>query len=358
MKNLIRIFSLLLLAGFVFACEGPMGPAGLDGTDGVDGTNGTNGVDGTAKCSVCHNNSATIVSAQLQYEHSTHAMNDNAAYGNRPAPANDCARCHVSQGFLDFMPDGAFNTAFNATMQYQNPQQPNCYTCHSIHKNFDATDWNLTFAAAKPLLNGGATYDKGKSNLCANCHQARAVSPMPVVGGGDITLTSDRWGTHHGPTANVLSGKGLYDITGTTPIPTSNTHFTGAANGCVTCHMANAYGDLGGGHTMSMEYDVHGTETLNTEGCLTCHSAAEAKTYTTTLQTSIAAKLATLQGLLETKGIYDPANGRNKKATFTADVAGAYLMWQTLSEDRSLGVHNPKYVKAVLDNAIEKMSAK
>jgi len=356
MKSLLKLLSFAFLIGMVIvACEGPMGPAG---EDGIDGTNGTNGTDGTAKCSTCHNNSALIVAKQLQYENSLHAMGENAAYANRPitvSASNDCSKCHSSQGFLDFNADGALSTSYSTTMQYKDVQQPNCYTCHETHKNFDETDWDLTYAGTHNLLLDNTAFNKGSANLCSKCHQARAVSPMPVVGGADVTLTSDRWGTHHGPVANVLTGTGLYKTVGTATYPTSAPHY--AADACVTCHMANSYGDLGGGHTMNIEYDVHGTATLNLEGCVACHADLTAlKTKITTLQSDVSAKLQTLQGLLTTAGIYDPANGRNKKGTFSADITGAYLNYQSLLEDRSNGVHNPAYTKALLDNSIEALT--
>ena len=333
----------------IAACEGPMGPAG---EDGVDGTNGT---DGTAKCSTCHNNSATIVAKQLQYENSLHAMGENAAYANRPAPANDCAKCHSSQGFLDFNADGTFNTAYSSTMQYKDVQQPNCYTCHETHKNFDETDWDLTYDGTHNLLLDNTAFNKGSGNLCSKCHQARAVSPMPVVGGADVALTSTRWGTHHGPVANVLTGTGLYKTVGSATYPTTAPHY--AADACVTCHMANSYGDLGGGHTMNIEYDVHGTATLNLEGCVACHADLTAlKTKITTLQADVTAKLATLEGLLITANIYNPTTGLNKTGSFTANVAGAFLNYQSLKEDRSFGVHNPAYTKALLDNSIQALT--
>ena len=40
--------------------------------------------------------------------------------------------------------------------------------------------------------------------------------------------------------------------------------------------------------------------------------------------------------------------------TVSADYAGALWNWRFLTvEDRSKGVHNPKYAKAMLQNAIE-----
>lgn len=339
--------------------EGPIGPAGPKGDTGNTGAVGPQGESGTAGCIVCHDDSQTISAKSLQYENSAHAMNDNAAYGNRlfgtVYPAGECAKCHTSQGFLEFYSTGTIVGA-----PYSDVQQPNCYTCHEIHNTFTApADWSLTYADAFNMTLGGASYDKGNSNLCAKCHQSTTLNPIPSVGGSDVVLTSDRWGTHHSPAANVLAGEGLYEIVGTTSYPSGTvSHYATVSNGCVTCHMAEAYGSLGGGHTMHMYYDVHGTETLNTAGCVSCHSnTTTLKADILALQTEVETKLETLRALLETANIYDPANGRNKKATFTADVAGAYLNWQTISEDKSLGVHNPSYIIALLDNSIEVMTA-
>ena len=41
------------------------------------------------------------------------------------------------------------------------------------------------------------------------------------------------------------------------------------------------------------------------------------------------------------------------EGVWPANVAGAMLNWQLFAEDRSLGLHNPRYVKAVVQNTIE-----
>ena len=62
------------------------------------------------------------------------------------------------------------------------------------------------------VIRNGATVDFGTGNLCANCHQSRPIDAavMPVVGGPDITLTAanKRYGSHHGPQANIIGGIG------------------------------------------------------------------------------------------------------------------------------------------------------
>ena len=45
-----------------------------------------------------------------------------------------------------------------------------------------------------------------------------------------------------------------------------------------------------------------------------------------------------------------------KNGTFPANVAAAYVNYQLIEEDRSLGVHNPNYVIGVLKNTIAKIT--
>ncbi|MDX2414193.1 MAG: hypothetical protein QNK33_03285 [Bacteroidales bacterium] len=365
MKKLSNLLLIIAAAAFVFvACEGPTGPDGPTGPkgdtgeQGIQGLTGDAGADANSTCIECHDNSTEISTATFQYNMSGHAMAEITNYGNRTYgtiyPAGDCAQCHVSQGFREFNETG---TIVNAP--YTNPQNTNCYTCHEIHETYTESDWGLTYASSFALMQGG-TFDKGSGNLCAQCHQSRAVSPMPVPGGTGVDITSNRYGGHHSPNANIVSGEGLYEITfaGAAAYPTNMAHYV--IDACVTCHMAPANGNDGGGHTWSMEYDYHGTETFNYNGCVTCHSDQGTRvTKMDDLMDEVETKLATLQGLLDDDAvnIYDPGNGRNMTGAFTDDIAGAYLNWQLILEDKSMGMHNPDYVIAILDNSIAAMDA-
>lgn len=360
MKKLSHLLLLFAAAMFVFAaCEGPEGPAGATGPIGPEGPAGPQGEigeEGTTTCVQCHDNSTSISLASFQYALSGHAEGEITNYGNRlygtDYPAGDCAQCHVSQGFLEF-----FETGNVAGAPFVNPQNTNCYTCHEIHETFTAADYNLTYGGSFTLMQGG-TYDKGSGNLCAKCHQSRAVSPMPVVGGSGVNIGSDRWGGHHSPNANIVAGDGLYEIAGTSSYPPVMAHYVGES--CVTCHMTPANGNDAGGHTWSMEYDYHGDETFNFNGCAACHLDKTGQlTKMDDLMSDVEADLETLRVLLEDAavGIYNPANGRNFTGDFSDDVAGAYLNWQLILEDKSMGMHNPAYVKAILANSIAAMQA-
>jgi len=343
MKRFNKLFSFaLIVAGLaMMSCEGPAGTPGKDGQDGINGT------DGTAACNACHTGNQMMLAKVLQYNHSTHSTGENAAYCNR----SGCTECHVSQGFLDKVKNGA------AEASYSDPLQPNCYTCHEIHQTFTLDDWALTTTAAVDLNHGEGSYDKGNSNLCANCHQARTVSPMPEIGGADVTI-SNRFGTHHGPVANILASTGGYEVAGSKTYGTTG-HYTMISDGCVTCHMSSPYGTQAGGHQMGMEYDSHGTMTLNLTGCTTCHSDATAlKTALTARQDKTQALLDQLKAILVAEGVYNEGTGLANSGTYSADLAGAYLNFQTVLEDRSLGVHNPGYTEALLTNSIEKLTVK
>ena len=351
MKKLIKLLSLLTVVVLMLSsCEGPMGPAGANGADGADGDNG---IDANATCTLCHNNDAIIEVKVAQWEESVHATGENAAYANR----SGCVQCHTSQGFLEAVAEGS--TA--AISIPSDPMQINCYTCHKIHDTYTDDDWALTKPGAETLIlkyaGADVIWDKGNSNQCVACHQARDVSPLPVVDGDDFEITSERMGPHHAPMANMVLGKMPFELPGD-DFPAENPH--SSDNGCITCHLATPYGYLAGGHNMSVTYDSHGTETLLTTGCLTCHTSYTATTISAKLaelKDEVATKLSTLEAQLIEAGIYSTDTELAIKGTFNANAVMAYLNYNTIKEDKSYGAHNPGYTKTMLDNSITAMNA-
>jgi nitrate/TMAO reductase-like tetraheme cytochrome c subunit len=339
------IFSMIVAVMFIFASctkEGPAGPAGKDGVDGEDGIDGT---DGTATCIECHDNSQELFAKINQWEHSTHATG-----GNYERNEGECAICHTSQGFLGNL-DGSYDWTAEGAM-ISDPNPVNCYTCHQIHSTYTVADLAFTVTDPVELRNTGkATFDFGSGNLCASCHQGRTVDPFPAEGGADIEVTSSRYGVHHGPQANTIAGMGLFE-----PGTGYNNHaHSGVENSCVHCHMAEPFGAQAGGHTWNMAYDYHGATEINTAGCMTtgCHSDAESViSNTEELQAEVQALLDELKGLLDAAGITAEGSDSSISGTYPAEVAGACLNYKAIVEDRSLGVHNPTYIKKVLQNSI------
>jgi len=347
-NKLMMMLAIGAMASFTFVSCTKEGPAGPAGKDGVDGEDGINGQDGAATCVQCHDNTQTLFAKTIQWEKSTHAMG-----GNFERNTGDCATCHTSQGFLGYH-NGTYDpTAEGAAIS--NPNPPNCYTCHNIHSTYTPEDWTLTVSGPVTLYNVAETPDYGRGSVCASCHQGRPVEPFPAEGGADIAVTSSRYGVHHGPQANVVKGVGLF-MPGT---GYANSAHSNIPNTCVTCHMAEAYGTQSGGHTMFMGYDYHGTLELNTAGCATCHSDIDGMLASTeALQEEVAALLADLKVRLDGLGATNEGSDNAVVGTFAPEVAGAVLNYKAITEDRSLGVHNPTYVKKLLNNTIAALPTK
>jgi hypothetical protein len=344
LKLLSMLFSVALVVSLIAisACtkEGPAGPAGKDGTNGEDGINGT---DGTAVCSTCHDNSETVETKIGQWENSFHATS-----GLQFENAAGCAPCHTSQGFKEAL--ARDTTACTAAIP--DPANINCYTCHKIHDTYTAGDWELRKTDANTFWLTGETVDLGKANLCVRCHQPRISYAIPDVTNPDgiYTVGSTRFGPHHGPQGTTLNGIAFYKV-GEGYMNSAHTNITDA---CVNCHMASAVGYNTGGHSFNVSDEEEG---LNTNGCLDCHTASEASDAVEALHIEIQGLLDQLGVKLEAAGIYNPAgtSGTAVKGDYTNKVAGAYWNFISIMEDKSLGVHNPKFVRTLLTNSINSL---
>ena len=350
--NLIYLLSAILFGVMLVmaSCtkEGPAGANGQDGADGVDGEDGINGSDGTATCIQCHDDSQVNFGKTLQWEASTHATG-----GNFERNGTDCAPCHVSQGFLERMAAGSQTTA----EAINNPNPPNCYTCHEIHSEYEPTDWAITYMDPVTLWHpaGKAEVDLGVGNLCANCHQARIPEPFPVPGGDNVTITSPYWGAHHGPVANVIAGAGAYEVEGSLSYTPASFHATNIENSCIDCHLATAYGVQAGGHQMGMTYAYHGHDVVNTAGCVGCHTDPDAlETKIEETKEEIVGLLTQLGTSLVLQGVMDTTFHAIPQE-MTADQAGGVFNFNMAREDKSYGIHNYNYVKALLTNSIESL---
>ena len=321
--------------------EGPAGPAGANGADGTNGEDGIDGKDGTATCIQCHDDSQIMFAKSLQWEASTHATG-----GNFERNSTDCAPCHTSQGFLERIASGEMETA----EAINNPNPPNCYTCHDVHESYTPTDWTLTTSDPVELWISGAVTDQGTGNLCVNCHQPRIPDPLPVPGSReDITIGSPYWGPHHGPQGAMIAGSGGYEVGSGYG---NSMHTTLVTNSCNTCHMSTAYGVQAGGHTMGMTYAYHGHDVVNKAGCTSCHqdpSSLDTKLEET--RAAINEKLAELQVILMEQGVLDDTD-HVVPGTMTMDQAGGVLNYLFVLEDRSGGTHNNMYATKLLENSI------
>lgn len=327
MKFALRIAALCLLGLaplLLVGCEGPEGPAG---------------VSASGECQACHSDeaiNAKIIANRQQWETSVHATGGHYVRNTEP-----CLNCHTNEGFQ----------GLDATT----PTPIGCFTCHDPHNKLD-------FSVRKPApvnhavyLSGDGVYNKGKSNLCANCHQAR--DRAPKIEDFPATPGSIHWGPHHGPQSNILNGDIAYDFG--EGAYHNHPYHPNAPNGCVQCHMALPVenGELGltGGHTWRMEYDgQHNTDGCNVEGC---HKLDPLEDFSHNgLQAEIEelldeiGTLATQAGLLEDG---EPIADR----TYTKEEIGIVFNYLNIEEDRSMGVHNPTYVEEMLERTLTHVQA-
>jgi hypothetical protein len=311
-----------------------MGLPGEDGDDGLDGQ------DGHVTCLACHSGNS-IKTIQGQFAMSVHKAGLNAVE-NAGARAT-CTQCHSHEGFVQYAELGSI--AGNIT----DPQAWECGTCHSIHEEFTVNDYELRLSApVNANFNKNITMDLlGSNNLCANCHQSRAAEPNTATPGAEtFRITSEHYGPHYSTQANIVAGMGMAEIAGAVAYPTSNYHLDEQAS-CNGCHMGEFSGGRGG-HTWMP----------NVQACNKCHETTDFNYGGN--QTDVVAKLAQIQAKLLEFGViagdeehgYHPVPG-----TYSMLLVRAYFNWYGITQDRSLGVHNPRYVNALLNNTLDALNA-
>ncbi|HWO56110.1 MAG TPA: hypothetical protein VNN55_00935 [bacterium] len=329
MRNWLKALAPLAICGLLLglaSCEGDEGPAGPPGT---------------ALCMDCHTDDFTMANylrpIQDQYAISGHNMSDT--YVRRGTDASpSCSKCHTTEGFQHYVATGE-------ELPLEESSHISCFACHAPHTY---ADFSLRVTAAIDL-NYGGKYDRGLSNTCAVCHQARPTDPS-VDSPNPITVT--RWGPHYAPQANVLSGQGAYEFPDI--IYEADAAHRAIADGCVECHMAELPDNvIAGGHSFAINYESGGKVIINSKGC-SCHGWASDTTatrLTREYQDSFEQELSELGDLLADRGWLSADReyaSRGAGAPPPGEPRGAVLNYLLLRHDKSRGVHNKKYAESVL----------
>jgi len=283
-------------------------------------------------CADCHNASSLITGKQTEWATSVHGT--GTAYLR--ATSADCAGCHSGNGFQEMVEAGE-NPSQVETGQ-TDPTRQDCRACHMIHETYSMADFGLT--TVKPVAMfavEGATFDGGEGNLCATCHQPRREFPEPE--NGIITGISSHWGPHHGPQSAMLLGVAGAGVTG--PV---SPHYGAVDNTCVGCHLGAT-----DNHTFEPEVAT----------CKRCHPEATSFDYKG-VQTEIEDLGDQLGALLLNAGLINE-NSEDGHPTVTeapVDQAAALYNWlYVMHEDKSMGVHNPEYARALLEEGLSRMGA-
>jgi hypothetical protein len=333
LKKIAILVGVMLIGGiFLAACAGPVGPAGPAGPAGPIGPAGPAGAVPKAadlSCTQCHNDTTLIDGPATSWGASVHAT--GTAFGIA-ASRSTCTGCHTGNGFADRIAAGQTNPDKFTTV-YPNPTRIDCRACHNIHTTYTKDDFSLKTSAAVPLYAmQNATFDGGKGNLCASCHQSRTAFP-DADADGTVKVDSTHWGPHHGPQAEMMLGVGgSPDVQGT-PAP----HYSKVTDTCVACHM--------GGDAADHSY------TPDVANCQSCHPGAKDFNMNGAVD-ELDKKIATLKGALTTAGLLDKT-GAPVVGNYPAAKAGA--LWNYLFiavEDKSHGVHNMPYAEALVDASL------
>ena len=274
-------------------------------------------------CMGCHNDTTVITEKQTAMSEAVHGTGEAYLRGTSAG----CAGCHSGGAFSKMAAAGI--TPDTVEAGDPNPTRQDCRACHQVHTSYTVADWALeTTAPVKLYALEEKTYDGGKGNLCANCHQPRRLIAAPDAD-GNINVNSSHWGPHHGPQAAVLLGQGGAGVAG---VP--GFHYRLTSDTCVSCHIG--------------PNNSHTFEAVEST-CLDCHAEDE---DLGAAQDAIAGKIAELAELLKAKGLLDEA-GHPIVGVYPA--AQAEALWNYILieiEDGSVGAHNPPYIKALLDASI------
>lgn len=303
--------------------------------------NGDDGQLTANSCFTCHGEDGYLLAAKGEWENSVHASGNNVDYTNR-GDGYDCTKCHSHQGFLEFLATGILSAPYDQVSSIH------CFTCHSPHVR-----GNLTLRTAAPVaLKNGDNFDHGNGNLCANCHQSRQNVETYVI--ADVELSS-HWGPHHGPQADLLNGSNAYVFTGESYGNTDHGS-KGDNEGCVRCHMGDPPTHIGyriGGHSFNMEDEEDGSTLVGVCADEACHGEAATSFDYANIQTDVEYLLSSLRTLLFNEGIITD-EGEPVEDLIVADINIAGALWNYLiaHEDRSHGVHNPDYIKDMLEASI------
>ena len=334
------------------------------------------------------------------------SLNSNRAF---------CSECHSQEGYIDATRYGKANPAgYN---QYESISCEGCHgtTHRSFNFTTDGNDYGLRIIAPVKqkinktnYLNAAVTGTKSTSNTCIACHQVRpdsngfynmpiaemgekdangafvisgnmykfwskrmlalAIAPYPAGTTNYKTYSNSGMSAHASSQGDLWMGVTGIDIVGTAtrlPLAKTGAHFKNSS--CTKCHMDAPKADgTKGSHTFDVSY----------KSCTTCHTNAE--TLYTALQSDYDAKLEQLRLAFSAKTEYFatsssgsismntvawgwPASISSSTNTTLWDVnysvplkyVQAYWNYKILLADASKGVHNPLYVKALIQNSKE-----
>ena len=261
-----------------------------------------------------------------QWGRSPHALSMDTAEERETMNTPQCAHCHTAQGYIEVILEGKESSA-----PYENPAGLTCITCHFPQK---VAAGDGTLRTEKPKL------------ACTGCH--------------DILVQNDPHGFSSCLQGSMLAGRGGEHFKKTE-------YETGAhggiPGGCVGCHMAltpeGRFMYMIGGHSFRVISKGKGGRHLNPAACLGCHEDITLVEVEKS-QEFIRAQMARLEGLLpkfteNSSGKEVPRFPMNSALSETQSKAS--YNYYFILKDGTWGVHNPVYIRQLLEDSILALEA-
>jgi hypothetical protein len=329
----------------------------------------------TDVCAYCHDSGTHHIFPE-EWDASGHAVTVDESGPGRES----CVRCHTGKGFAQYA------EGVSTTDPYFDPSYT-AITCAACHDPHDATNIHQLRKVEAELLAPNNTKLKvdesvaGTGALCFNCHQSRTEANAAL--NGTINL---RFGPHHGPQGDMLMSNNMLELGGV-KLAKSN-HLGATGDACVKCHMFSGNSVVNntvtqmGGHSFNMfnyKKDADGNFLLDENGariidqdnmaaCAQCHGNTFGTTFadvkfflngegdlddngvTEGLQTEVKGMIDKIYAKIQAnEGTLTPSSKWNK-----TDLS-AFWNAKTAEEDRSLGIHNPKYIVTGLLGAMKSL---
>jgi hypothetical protein len=396
---------------------GPTGPSGEPGGEaGAAGAGGQGGGNVTlpagtlnASCMVpCHTFSGIVEQWKTSRHYATYVANLGGDEAESWTGPKACGNCHAEDGVQQRL---AGNVTYSGTtgpvegangqLNYKDSTSGKisettyagqatvavvgCPTCHDDSPAHDPhltgkdyalgdfplrvpsgdTDYAIVEKSSAVGTSDGTRVKYQAGNACMWCHKSRKDVTNYITATNNIT--SNTWGPHEGPAADLFTGTGGYEFTGKSY---QNSSHQGFAEGCVRCHMPDVEANMGIGdhgfypqlsvctatcHVSSKNFDVAGGQTKVKNGLqnlrekLNSGSSSGDPVAFPPLLTRDGTNPLNDTDLNDQNWNQDNALPAN---AVPADVAGALYNYFMIARASGYGVHNPYYVNELLYDSV------